>query len=293
MDTLEEARQAQPDERYEDAHSLIIECLESAASLDDRERLANALLLLADNLLYCCPEGEDRFAYRKFAAEQALNFFRELDDRRGEARALLTLASVADDGLNQADASLAITRELDDQETIVKAMCWIANHQSIAGKESCDFTEAIRLARETRSAELLFMALFVQGVINESDCLATFSELASLKPAPVWKRKFVRRLNAAASLISQDHADRAEVWWNECLPIAREIGDVSLEGSILLGLSGIVRSRGESAKADDMEAVGKVMLGPIPDFSDFIQAADTKHLPAAMAALQAIVNGAS
>jgi hypothetical protein len=90
---FERAVEAHRGERYVEANALIIECLESASNIRDGECLAKGLLLFADNLFYHCPEGDNPFEGRRVAAKEALGLFRELGDRRGEARAVLILAS--------------------------------------------------------------------------------------------------------------------------------------------------------------------------------------------------------
>lgn len=296
MDAFDQALTAHRERRYEDAHSLLLDCLESAANIHDGETLANGLLLFADNLLYCCPVGDDPFECRKLAAEEALKLFRDEGDNVGEARALLIIASADfSRGLELATESLRIARELCDNRLSAKAMAWIGNHLSLCGKDQESLaiaSEAVQLARQCSDTELLVETLFTLGLVaaNQPDTrIAAFEEMAALMPDR--KGGFARRLTAAASLVMDDDPNRANDWYNRCLPIARELNETSLEAAILTGLSQIARARGEIAKADELEMLGKILLGPMPDFTEFQKAVESGDTDGAMSILKAIATG--
>jgi tetratricopeptide (TPR) repeat protein len=291
---FERAVEAHREERYREANALIIECLESASNIRDGECLANGLLLFADNLLCYCPEGDDPFEGRRVAAQEALRLFRDLGDRRGEARSLLILASV-DVDLDLGEESLKVAREIGDKPLMADAMSWIGNSLYMSGKKQegvSAASEAVQLARECNDPELLLQTLFTLGLLADDVPvrIAAFEEMASVVPER--RGGFGRRLNPAASLLLDDgELELAERLWQVSLSIARDRGDAGAEGSVLLGLASLARKRGDEAKADELEAMGKVLIGPVPDLTEFGKAAESGDGRSALAALKAALGG--
>jgi hypothetical protein len=294
QDHLRLVEEAQRGEQYQEAHAILVECLESARNVRDYERLANALLLFADNLLEWCPEGDDPFECRKVAAEEALRLFSGVADKRGEARALLILASVDRDRSSElAHAALAIAQQLGDNIIMAQAMRYLGNRASIAGREREAFemaSEAVRLAEESGDAELLADTAFVLGVVTENQAarIEAFETIARLEARYRRKRRFVYRLSAAAGLISDHDPALAIAWNNRCLAIARAVSDPQLEGSVLRGLAQIERARGNAAKAEELEAMISVMC-PLPDMTELIKAAESRDVDAMTEAVKAML----
>lgn len=293
-DNLALAIEARRDERYADAHAHLIECLESAANIGDGERLANALLVFADNVYEWCPEGDDPFEARKAAAEEALSIFRNLGDKKGEASALLILASVDfDRSRGFAEASLTIAREIGDRAMVAQALLQLGNHASLAGNKQdalLTINEAVRLAEEGDDVELLVDSLLALGLVHEDDDarVAAFDAIAKLEGGYRRKRRFANRLSAAASLIDEFAPERAIEWSNQCLAIARNLSDAQLEGSVLCGLAQIERARGNHLKAEELDALSSVMC-PLPDLTEVIKAAEARDVQALDKAMRALV----
>jgi hypothetical protein len=262
---LQPVLEAREGEDYVVAHVLLMEFLEQSSDPD-------ALLLLAENVLEWCPKDEDPFAVRKEAAESALTTFREARDEAGEARALMILATTDRDRSRElANESLTIARKLGDKVLTARALCHLGNNASIAGRNQeavRTIKEGVRFAEESGDVESLADSLFVLGVSGEQEA---FERMAQLQP--MRKRRFARRLAAAASLISDREPELATAWNNRCIAIARAVSDPQFEGSVLRGIAQIERARGNTAKAEELNAMAAVMC-PLPDLGDVVNAAE-------------------
>lgn len=279
---------------YAQAHQAIIECIESAVNVRHGERLADGLLLFADNLLHYCPEGGDPFTARKAAASEALELFRQLGDTRGEARALLVLSSV--DVLNcssLAAGSLAAASACGDKKVAAGAIRQIANCRSILGDGAEALrlaTEAVDIARQEGDGNLLSQCLYTLGII-ESDHIGrskAFGEMVSLRLGGHEELDFACRVAGAASLVIYNDVDLAEKWWNVCLEIARSHGDVSLEGVACRGLAEVASIRGQTAKAEELGALADVLC-PTPGASEFERAAEAGNVENAFEVVKSLV----
>ncbi|HWB10684.1 MAG TPA: hypothetical protein VG826_15755 [Pirellulales bacterium] len=294
LDQLHLVEEAQRNEQYQEAHAILVECLESARNVRAYERLANALLLFADNLLEWCPEGDDPFERRKMAAEEALKLFSELADKRGEARALLILATVdRERSFELANGALALARQLGDKAITAQAMRYLGNHASIAGqtREALEMaSEAVRLAEESGDAELLAEAAFVLGVVTEDQAarIEAFETMARLEARYRRKRRFASRLAAAAGMIADQEQELAIAWNNRCLAIARAVSDPRFEGSVLRGLAQIERARGNTDKAEELEAMSNVMC-PLPDMTELVKGAENRDMGMMSEAVKAML----
>ena len=196
-----------------------------------------------------------------------------------------------------ASEALRIAREIGDNALMANTMSWIGNSLYFSGKKQegiSAVSEAVQFARECNEPELLSEMLFTLGRVAEdvSAKIAAFEEMASMMPEPSGRRSFALQLSLAGSLLRHEgEVERAERWSQSALLIARELEDVALEGSILWGLAHLARARGDEAKADDLEAMAKVLLGPLPDLTDFERAAESGDAQGAVAAMKALLGG--
>ena len=293
---LSRATEAHREGRYEEANVLIIECLESAGNIRDGECLANGLLLFADNLLCHCPEGDDPFEGRRVAAQEALRLFRELGDRRGESRALLILASVDfEHGDELANEGLGVAREIGDKPLMAKAMNWIANSLYVSGKKQEGVnlaSDAVQIARECNDAELLSRTLFTLGYLTD-DVPVRIAAFEEMSRVPERRSGFGQRMCMAASLLVDDgEFERAEDLWQRSLAIARELGDVELEGGVLRGQAQLLRARGgDEAKIEELEAMANALGGPVPDLTEFVKATEAGDTRNMLAKVKALLGG--
>lgn len=287
-------RQAQREERYEEAHELLIEYLESASNLRDGERLANGLLAFAENLLYCCPESDDPFEGRKEAAQAALGIFEELGDKRGITNALLILASVdmRFDGRLEREA-LAVARSIGYVEGAADATRQLGILAHLSGDLEAArnlASEAVSLARTTGDEELLFQTLFFLSVVlSGHERRAACEEAVELARKLQSERRFATLLLTMASLLSDDFLDLKERWVSEAMEISQGVEDRALDSGVLYQLSLIASARGDEARAAELKAKSEAISGPMPDISDFTKAMEERDLTKGMEACRAIL----
>ena len=290
---LSRATEAMRDDRHGEANALLIECLESASSIRDDECLSNALVLVADNLFHCCPEGENLFERRKMVAQEALRLSRECGNRRGESHALLILASV-DADLDLGNESLGVAREIGDKPLMAMAMEWISNALWLSGKKQEGVrvaSEAVQLARECNAPELLVQTLFTLGLLSGDDVPAQVAAFEEMARVPARDNALGRRLVSAATyLVDEGKFDRAESFLQKSLAIARKRGDVGLEGSVLRIQARLLRERGgEEAKAEELEAMANVLGGPVLDLSEAEKVTESGDMQGLLATLKALL----
>lgn len=290
---LQLALDAQANESYAEAFSLLIDCLESAANTQDAPVMAAGLMAFAENVLEWCPCDSDPFELRRQAAQEALKIFRDIGDRKGEANALLILATVNFDRTKELDEeALAIARQVGDNSLIARALCHLGNEDLISGasqEATQRVAEASEYAEASNDLELVADTVFVLGTVQKGGArLAAFERMARLEDCYHRKRRFVRRLSAAASLISEDMPERAAEWFNRCISVARGLSDVQMEGGLLHGLARIERARGNTAKADELQALADVMC-PLPDPANVIKAVEARDKLAVQEELMSLV----
>lgn len=274
-DVLGLIHQAQREERYDDARVMLVEYLESASNLGDREKQAYGLLAAAENVLYCCPAEDDPFAHRKEAADMAMAIFRELGDQRGTSRAMMILASIEiQPGAKWAEEALGIAEGNGDAEVIVDALRHLSMNSMLGGdKERAQLLlgEAVGHARTAGDDRPLIDALFALSIVlsgSGAEARPICEELLLLARRSEPKRRLVRFLSLAAGLLGDDELGCREKWLEEAMAILRNMEDSSLEAGVLAQLSYVARARGDEAKASELQAMSKAMSDLMPDLSE-------------------------
>jgi len=180
-------------------------------------RLKNGMVLLAANLALE-PERVGRLV------GEALEIFERLGDRAGAAKSLMYLGifeeqnRVGDGGKTQYEASLALWREIGDQANEARLLLRLAG---VAGNRG-EVEHAIRLLQEGLSTARASGDRWVLG-------------LALI-------------FNSTGSRLTRD-LDRAQLFAEEALTVAVELGHRIFIANSLLGLAEIAAARGESSRA--------------------------------------------
>ena len=82
---LDQAREAHNEGRYQEANSILCDYLKSTRG---EEQIADGLMLLAENLAFYCPEGDDQLESLRETAALALVLFRKQGRFEEELRAI-------------------------------------------------------------------------------------------------------------------------------------------------------------------------------------------------------------
>jgi tetratricopeptide (TPR) repeat protein len=293
---FERGRTARREGRDEFAHGFYTQSLNLCRGHRDRQGEAAALVELADLALHYNPTGQDPFSLRKALAEKALALYRDLGDKRGAARALRVLASIApkDEGLRLLEESLSLVREEEDRRGIAASLDRLGAYYAMREPEKARALkeEALALWREIGDRDGEATTLFslsisymgtdpARGRQCAEEALAIYRELGR-------KKGVAQMLMFLASY--QLDEERQIAYHTECRELCREIGVPIWEASSLRGLAKIAEKRGELERAQALRAEGDQIYPEPPEdpklLKAFQQALGKKDPDAATGALR-------
>jgi predicted ATPase/serine/threonine protein kinase len=213
--------------------------------------------------------------------EQAIVLFRELNDKRGLARALHGLGrTVAVQGFSQwaynlLQESTALCREIEDSKGLANALSWAASVQWLAGhtdEARRDLEEALDILRRRNDRmavadildELGRMALYLEDDVERAQGL--FEESLRLRREAGDRRAVILSLNRLgnAALARGDFA-RAKAMFNVSLSTNRDLGRRAGTSAAIFNLGHVALEQGDYSEARRLSGMSVAIRRDLED----------------------------
>ncbi len=297
---LQAGRTARHEDAHELAHSLFCQSLRISREYDDKQGVAKALVELAYSIQDYAPESNpDIFEYRERHCQEALGLFREINNKKGIAYALWVLATARpeEEARRLLEESFAIARSANDPEGVIRALRCLSTRLSVAGNTDRAvllMREALDLARDLEDKEAIATTLFQLGISFEGGKL---EKQAILEEAQDMFRQLGRKGPLARSLevcellaCDDEDLDQREVYLEEALTIREELGDAEMEAACLDRLAGIARVRGDTERADYLEARSREIAEPLQIPREFLEMVSRGDIDAVREAMREMMS---